>query len=573
MSPFAPPSTVRPADRWLARGALLLLLAIYTATFTGLPENADAEVEYQTASSMMRRARMDLGGTPEAEALLAAKPPGREGQGFDVAEGGPGREGRYYSWFGVGQAFAALPFWCAGHALTLVFPQYEERHAATTHFGVPRSEFFEHLAVGWRNSLLTALTAYLIVLSARRVGATGRNSLVAGLSYGIATFAWPQARSTLSDVQATFCLFFGLHLLLLGRERWARFGRPPLVPLAGAGLALGWAFLTRVAVAPAVAFLGVLAVGFVLLSALRARRALRGSPLAPLLALGIPFAFCLLVFVVTNYLRFGDPLETGYGAAFTGGSFFSSPPLEGLAGVMLSPGKGLLWMAPGVLVLPFGMLRAWQRGTRTLLLLVFGISACILTPVCFMQGWHAAWTYGPRYLLPLLPFVWMLVALGLDYVQEWPMRRAFARALLWAGLLTSVPAVLVDYTTHLGLAQQAARLAWPDVAGDNDFQRDDDRFLRIQWDWRFAAPWAHWRILRHRGAGLGDEFPVETIFFVDQPAVLSPRTERERGLRHFAWVDFQERLRGPVWPATLLCLGLFVAGLAAIGRGLDDPAV
>ena len=573
MSPLVLPSRVRPCDRWLGRGLFLVLLALYTATFTGLPENADAEVEYQTTSSLLRRGRLDLGGTPEAEALLAVSPPGREGKGFDVAEGGPGREGRYYSWFGVGQAFGAIPLWLAGRGLSLAFPAIEERHAGTTYFGVPRSEYFEHLAVGWRNSLLTALTAWLIVTSARRVGASGRNAFAAGLAYGIATFAWPQARSTLSDVQATFCLFLGLHLLLLAKERWERTWRPPLVPLAGAGLALGWAFLTRIALAPAVAFLGLLAVGVVLLRASRSRRAVRGFPLAPLLALGIPFVSCLLVFVITNYLRFGDPLETGYAAAFTGGGFFSSPPHEGLAGVLLSPGKGLFWMAPGVLVVPFGILRAYKRGTRTFVWMVAGVTACVLTPVCFMQGWHAAWTYGPRYLLPLLPFVWVLVAMGLDFVQERGALRGLARALVWAGLLTSVPAVLVDYTTHLGLAQQAARIAWPEVAGDNDFQRDDDRFLRIQWDWRFAAPWAHWRVLRHRGAGLGDEFPVRETFFLDDPAVLSPRTERERGLRHFAWVDFQERLRGPVWPAAAFCLLVFAAGLGMVARGLDDPAV
>ena len=211
------PSEAPPFDRWLIRGLFLLLLALYTATFTGAPENPDAEVEYQTTSSLARRGRLDLGGTPEAEALMAATPLGRAGQGFGVAPGGPGREDRFYSWFGVGQAFAGLPFWWAGAALARLFPELEEAHRATEFFGVPRSEYFQHLFVGWRNPLLAALTASLVLACARLAGASARSACAAALAYGVATFAWPQARSTLSDVQATLFLFAGFHALLRAR--------------------------------------------------------------------------------------------------------------------------------------------------------------------------------------------------------------------------------------------------------------------------------------------------------------------------------------------------------------------
>ena len=570
MSPFVPPSRVRSCDRSLALGIFLLALALFTATFTGVPENADAEVEYQTTSSLARRGRLDIGGTPEAAALIAASPPGREGLGFGVAPGGSGREDRWYSWFGVGQAVAGVPLWFIGDGLARLFPEVEERHATTTLFGVARSEYFSHLLVGWRNCLLTALTAWLLVLTSRRAGASGRGAFVAGLSYCVATFAWPQARSTLSDVQAGFFLFLGFHLLLLAKESWMRLRRPPTWPLLGAGFALGWTFFTRVAVAPAVAFLGLVAIAGILM---RSRRARTGWTPGSLTALGLPFLACAAAFLITNQMRFGDVMETGYGVALSGQSFFSFPPHLGAAGALLSPGRGLLWMAPGVLLVPLGLMRARERGLRWLPWILLGVAAAILAPVSFMQGWHGAWTYGPRYLLPALPFLWVLVALGLDQVADWPVRRIAARTVLWAGLATSVPGVLVDYTTHHEMAEQAARLAWPEVAGENAFQKDGDRFLRIQWDLRFAAPWAHWRILRHRGAGLGDVFPVREVFFLDTPVVLAPNEPRRQGMRHFAWVDFQERLGGAVWPAILLCLTLFAAGLAAAGRGLDDPSV
>ena len=568
MSPLVQPSRVRPGDRLLASGVFLVLLALFSATFTGVPENPDAEVEFQTSSSLARRGRWDVGGTPEAAALVQAEV-ASGATGFGVAPGGPGRGDRSYSWFGVGQALTGVPFWWIGTGLARLFPGVEARHGAEPSDGWRRSEYFAHLACGWRNALWTALTAWLVVLSARRLGATGQSAFLAGLSYGVATFAWPQARSTLSDVQATLGLFAGFHLLVLARERWERLRRLPLVPLALAGLALGWAVLTRIAVLPAAAFLAASACLALVVKARRARRALRGWPVAPLVAFGLPLLACAGLFLALNRLRFGDPFETGYGAGMDPRTFFAGSPLVGLAGLLVAPGKGLAWMAPGAFLAPLGALRARGRDAAFLPWCVAGLALAVLLPVAFMDGWHGAWTYGPRYALPLLPFLWLLVALALDHVRDWPVGRVGARIVLWGGLLTSLPGVLVDYTTHLDLAEQAAPFAF-DSAGETPFERSNDRFNRMQWRPGFAAPWAHWRILRHRVAGLGEDFPASAVFLLDDPVRLTPSVERRRGQRHFAWVDLQERLGGEVWPALVACLGLFALGLGRISRGLDD---
>jgi hypothetical protein len=579
MTTFVQPSRVRPCDRALARGVLLLLLALFTATFTGTPENPDAEVEFQTTSSLARRGRLDLGGTPEAEALLAAAPPGQATRGFGVAPGGPGREERAYSWFGIGQAVAALPFWYAGAGLARLFPGIEARHAEAPIEGVQRSEFFSHLVVGWRNALLSALTGWLVVLAARRLGAGGRAAFAAGLSYGVATFAWPQARSTLSDVQATFCLFLGFHLLVLARERWTRLRRPPAATLAGAGAAIGCAVLTRVALAPAAACLA--AIAFLAIVG-RARGVRPGWPLSAVAAFGLPLALAALAFFGVNLLRFGDPLETGYGAAIHGAGFFEPRPWTGLAGLLLAPGRGLLWMAPGILLLPLGAVQAHRRDEHLLPWVVLGVGLCVLVPTAFLHGWHGAQTYGPRYLLPLLPFAWVLVALALDRYGRRGVRRTLAALVLWGGLVVSLPGALVDTTTHHELAQSAARIAWPaeapvpeglEVVGADDVQRDDARFHRMLWDLRFAAPWVHWRILRHRAADLGEDYRVRGLFFLDDDARISPGADRRRGQRHLAWVDLHERLGAPLWPGIVLCLGLLIAGIRFAGAGLDDPSV
>jgi hypothetical protein len=558
MSPFKRPATVRHGDRLVARSVLLILLALYTATFVGLPENPDSEVEFQTTSSLARTGTFALGGTPEAEGILTAR--------HGVHEGGPGREGRFYSWFGVGQALGGMPFYLAGRGLDRLLPRFEERHRTTTTYGVGRSEYFEHLIVGWRNPLLGALTALLIVLTSIRIGASRRHAWVAGLAYGICTFAWPQARSTLSDVQATFCLFLAFHLLVKLRESYRRYLPPPRLDMALFGFALGAAFMTRVAVAPVVAVLLLAAIGVVRFG--RRRTLAGGVPFREGTWMLLPAVACLGAWLAINHLRFGSMWETGYGEA-VGAGFFSYPPLRGALALFLAPGKGLLFLAPGLLLVPIWILRQIRNGDPLVGWTLLAVVVATIAPIAPMESWHGAWTYGPRYILPLLPFLWLAVAPTLDALEECRGRRVLGYGLLLAGIATSLPGVLVDYPTHHDLALQAARIEWPEMPGDTEQERDGARFLNIQYDFRFAAPWAHWRILRRRLA-VGDErFPVREIFLLDHDAILSPTHERDRGMRHFAWVDFRERLKGPGWPAVLICLAFLIGGIVFAIRGLD----
>ena len=562
MSPYVRPYAVSYGDRLAALSVVALLLAIYTATFSGLPDNPDAEVEFQTTSALVREGRFALGGTPEAEAIVAWPP-----EGFNVRRG---VDGEAYSWFGPGQALAAVPFYLAGRGLAAVWPAVEERHAATQRMGVARSEYFAHLAVGWRNPLLAALTGALIVLTARRLGARRRSAWLAAMTYGLTGFAWAQARSTLSDVQATFLLFLGFHGVVLMTERYQRLRVPRAHELLLAGGALGLAALTRVAALPAACV--VLAAGLFVMwrgnrriartyeSGVRPDR--RGYPAQLLLYLA-PFAASLAFFAWLNQARFGDSLETGYGAALAGGTFFSFPPLEGLLGLLVSPGKGLVYMAPALLLLPLGLSHPDGRDLRLFTRTAPLVALAVVAPIACTSTWHGAWTYGPRYLLPLVPFLWLSVAVVLDRPRPWIRRAAWV--LFAFGLLVQLPASLVDHVTHQELALEAARIQWPEPGGATEREKDDQRFQLIQWDPSFAAPWAHWRILRHRAAGLGEDFPLDHLFRIDREVRATPAEDRERGFRHLAWVDLAQRLSGSVWPGVIAtCLGLAVGVVLAV---------
>ena len=528
------------ADRSLARAVFFFFLALYTLVATGLPDHMDSEVEYQTTSALGRGQGFALGGTTESEALVAARAAAPTEPRIPLKMG----RGGTYSWFGTGQALLGVPFYWLGQGVSRLAPEVEARFAKRTIEGVPRSEYYGHLFVGLRNPLLGALCCWLVVLIALQLGMATRWALIAGLGYGLTTFAFAQARSTLSDVQATCALLAVVHLLLLLRARVSsgRTARPEQAALAGA--LLGLAFLTRLVTAPAIAVLVLVAIGLLWRSSRRALWYFLGTAAAGLVA-----------FLILNWARFGNPLESGYGDVVKAGSFWLYPPHLGLAGLLFAPSKGLLFLAPLVVLAPFAW-RASEPGPRRFFLwTALGVSVAVFAPIVPTETWHGAWTFGPRYVLPALPLLWLTAVLCAERLAAVAWGRLLVSALLLLGLTTNVAGVVVDHMTAQDLAMQGARLDWPEVPGG-----EDARFHLIQWEPRYAAPWVHWRIFRHRVAGLGEGFTSGELFFSATDGQLQANPETRAGFRHFAWVDHRA-LGGATWPLVLFLL--FCAALCS----------
>lgn len=529
---------------------LALVLAVLTVTLAGAPSSPAGELSFQTTRSLAHGS-LTLGETPEAALLVRA-----------AEDALPLRGGAATT--GLAHAALGVPLYAVGWGLGRVLPTFEERHAASVDAG-PASELFPHLLVGWRNPLLCAATAWLLVLACRRMGVGRRSAWLAGLSYALTTFAWPAARSGASEVTGAFLLFAAFHLVLLVRERFDRLDLPSASSLVGIGAALGLAWCTHAALRPAVLVLAataevVLAQGHRQLRTSRWSPPGRGRPRvgASLLLVFVPLALGVLLQALLDQARFGSWLDPA-------GLLSATGPGAGALELLVSPGRGLLLTAPLVLLAPLGLWSCWREGERLYPRVLGLLTLAVLLPVVLLRDPAGRWTFGPRPLLPLLPLLWVGVGIGLHGLagRRILARVAFVLALL--GFVVQLPAALVDESTYVDLTEQAGVLAW----GSEAVAEDDELWERAAWAPSFAAPWVHWRVLRRRIAGHGEGYPAREIFHVDDEVVLTPRGERARAFRRLAWVDLGQRLGASILPGLLLVLALFVAGVALATQGLD----
>lgn len=133
----------------------------------------------------------------------------------------------------------------------------------------------------------------------------------------------------------------------------------------------------------------------------------------------------LLLFMAYNTFYFGAPFTTGIGAAVvapstvigTHLSSFTTPLFSGIAGVLVSPGRGLLVYSPVFVFSIVGMIVIW-RESRYLYLRYLSIASLLLfIAVSKWNGWWGGECYGPRLLADVTPILCLLLYPALDYYK------------------------------------------------------------------------------------------------------------------------------------------------------------
>ena len=163
-----------------------------------------------------------------------------------------------------------------------------------------------------------------------------------------------------------------------------------------------------------------------------------------LLALSIVLFFMGLV----NYIRFGSFTEFGYGSHFGTLSYNAYGGKTGLVGLLASPGKGLIFYFPVVILLPLA-LKYMYRENRWLFFLIIYI---VLVHWLYFgtlddtesRFWSGAIAWGPRYLIPVLPFITLAFGTLLArFKQSRLLLKVSVLAVCTTGFVVNIPGILV----------------------------------------------------------------------------------------------------------------------------------
>jgi len=341
-----------------------------------------------------------------------------------------GPDGRFYSKNTAGEAVLALPLVAASEAAARIGHFREERAVLAAHFG---ASFF--------NAFVTALLLAVFYAFARRLGVGPRAALGATALLGFTTPVWVYAKSFMAEPLEAL----GLLLALGGAALASQGGRHELPGERR------WSWLAALGVFLAIsvkASMVPIALCALLWSGPRWRRWV--PPLAGL-------AVAILGHVAYNFSRFHDVFETGYGGQASLAAF-RTPLLVGLHGLLLSSGKGVMWFAPALWLVPAG----WAEMTRSRAhsseprhgaaarSAAFGAAAMVLVGLlqfATFQHWAGDGSWGPRYLVPLLPVAFLPVAFALGGATR--LRRRVAWVLGIAGLLVQLAGVGIYFGAEM----------------------------------------------------------------------------------------------------------------------------
>jgi hypothetical protein len=302
-----------------------------------------------------------------------------------------------------------------------------------------------YLSVSLTNALITGLTASVLFLLLTDLGFTRRKAVAAALIFGLASPAADYAKFDFAQPLAAFFLLVTFWFLFKATGNLKR------IFLLLSGFALGAAVLARtellvyqVPLMLVAAWLGISS-GDTWYSMTR-RKVLDFC------------VFCLPVLLIAganqylNDLRFGGWFAVGYNV-----QRMAKIDFYPILGNSLSPGRGVFFFFPFALF-SFFCVRQLKRSKQLWIVFISAFGS-ILFYSFFNDGWAAGMSWGPRLLVPYLPFFTILGLLGYEQVRIWS--RLFANIsfiiLTALGGIFTLQGLLfnfLDFYSHLNLTAQ-----------------------------------------------------------------------------------------------------------------------
>lgn len=291
------------------------------------------------------------------------------------------------------------------------------------------------------NPIVTALTSGLLFCYLLMLGYRERTALAGAVLFGITTIAWPYTKTFFREPLTALTLLAAAYCI----ERLRR------SLLAGGRSIWLWSVLSILLVVVAVFSKEATLIALPMLAALaypgqnvmRQRR----NELVLLLAAGAIIALIVgLLLGFQDTILNTDTFRYEIGARLQGFWGGLAGALPGLAGYLLSPGKGI-WLFSPVLLLALASpwLLPAERWRESWLML--GLTLLFALVYSSVRGvvWHGGVGWGARYMVPVIPFLMIAATPALDRLLNSPhlWQRIGLGCLALAGFLIQIGGVYV----------------------------------------------------------------------------------------------------------------------------------
>lgn len=339
-------------------------------------------------------------------------------------------------------------------------------------------------------SLLISLTSVVIFAFSLEIYASKGIAFILALIFSVCSFVWPYNTTFWSMPLQALCLISSAYFIYLSRHHHYSFicnysrqdtYRNKAVYIAGfGGLFLGlsvFAHPTSIVIIPGI-----------LVYAIFSMRHNRKNLCSFFIALAITLSFMGLV----NYWRFGSFTQFGYG-------YFSSilehNGWHGLVGLLISPGAGLIFFFPLVVLFPLAMKYMYSRNKG-----FFYLSAYIVIVTWLYYGtlsywepfaWSGGVAWGPRYLIALLPFMTMVFGALLLRVKKGRFKnRLYLKTLVILVIVLCIAGFFINLVGKLVWFMYGLMYAW-----GVDHLRNTDWSMIMLWNPYYSPIFVHSKIM------------------------------------------------------------------------------
>jgi len=316
-------------------------------------------------------------------------------------------QGHYYTNKAPGASFLAVPAYAAFFALLKATLGEPDARAWVDRHAWRRGLYLSTVAA---HAIPSALALTFFFLVATDLAGDRRRALFATAAYGFGSLAFPYSTIFFGHQLAAVLLF--LSFGLLARERWRHhaMGVPwRRWPVALSGLAAGYAVVTEFPAA-----VPTLLIGLYLIWIVPKRR------LISLYGLGVLLSGALLL--IYNRASFGSFFAVGYsylaipGAELQAQGFLgvTYPKLSILVEILFGFSRGLLPLTPVLVLSPLGFHRMWRgKVLRPEGVLCAAVASSYLLFNASYFFWHGGSSLGPRFVVAMLPFLYLPIAFAL----------------------------------------------------------------------------------------------------------------------------------------------------------------